>query len=158
MSEKKLPQTFRANVGAIIINTDGLVLALERKKISDAWQFPQGGLEKGEEPWNAVLREIQEETGITESHLELLETHPYWLGYEFPKKARVRQYWRGQVQKWFLFRFIGTDDDITLGEGKEFRASEWILMETLLPKIVEFKRPVYQALAAEFKSYLKSLE
>jgi len=155
MSKKKPPQTFRANVGAVIINADGLVLALERKEIPGSWQCPQGGLEKDEEPLEAIWREIAEETGIEESDLELLETFPDWLAYEFPEEVRAIKAWRGQVQKWYLFQFKGRDDKITLGDGKEFRAWEWISMEKLLSRVVEFKRPVYRELAQVFKAYLK---
>ena len=153
--EKKiLPQTFRANVGAVIINTDGLVLAFERKKISDSWQCPQGGLDEGEEPRDAVLREIWEETGIEQSRLELLATIPRWLPYEFPEELRAGKKWRGQVQKWFLFRFTGTDDEITMGEGNEFKAWEWVSMQELLSRVVPFKQPVYQELDVYLREHL----
>ena len=155
---KKAPQTFRANVGAVIINADGLVLAFERKQIPGSWQFPQGGLDEGEEPLDAVLREVREESGIKESLLELLTIFPRWLAYELPEELRSKKIGRGQVQKWFLFRFMGTDDDITMGDGKEFRAWEWISMDALLPKVVHFKQSVYQELAEVFKQYLNNSE
>ena len=148
------PQTFRANVGAVIINADGLVLAFERKKIPGTWQFPQGGLDEGEEPSEAVKREVLEETGIDESHLEPLGTVPRWLAYELPEEMRSQKTGRGQVQKWFLFRFTGTDDEITMGDGKEFKAWQWITMQELLPKVVSFKQQIYQELGEYFKKYL----
>ena len=152
----KLSQTFRANVGAVILNADGLVLALERKKIPGAWQFPQGGLDEGEEPLGAIKREILEETGIQEARLELLSSIPNWLAYEYPEEVRRQKGWRGQVQKWFLFRFKGLDQEITLGDQKEFKAWKWITMHELFPKVVPFKQPVYQELVEYFKEYLKS--
>jgi len=152
---KKLPQTFRANVGAVIVSAEGLVLALERKEIPGSWQFPQGGLEEGEEPLEAVKREILEETGIDESHLEALETIPRWLAYELPEEMRTKKLGRGQVQKWFLFRFTGHDEVITMGDGKEFKAWGWISMQDLLPKVVSFKQSVYHQLGEYFKEYLK---
>jgi len=155
MKNKKHPQTFRANVGAAILNTDGLVLALERKEIPGSWQFPQGGLDEGEEPLEAVKREILEETGIEASHLELLAAHPDWLAYEFPADVRADKKWRGQVQKWFLFRFMGSDEAITMGDGKEFSAWEWISMQELFPRVVSFKQPIYQELSEYFEEYLK---
>jgi len=148
------PQTFRANVGAVIVNADGLVLALERKKIPGSWQLPQGGLDEGEEPQEAVRREIREETGIETVHLELLATTPRWLAYELPEESRSQKTGRGQVQKWFLFRFTGLDEAITMGDGKEFRAWEWTSMQALLSKVVAFKQPVYQELGEYFKKYL----
>jgi 8-oxo-dGTP pyrophosphatase MutT (NUDIX family) len=155
LSKKIPPQTFRANVGAIIINGAGLVLALERKEIPGSWQCPQGGLDEGEEPLEAVRREILEETGIKASSLELLGAYPHWLVYEFPEEVRAFKTWRGQAQKWYLFRLEGADGQITLGDGKEFRAWKWLPMERLLPKVVDFKRPVYQELAHEFEPYFK---
>ena len=155
MSKKKPTQTFRANVGAVIINTEGQVLALERKKIPGSWQFPQGGLDEGEEPLEAVKREILEETGIEESELELLATFPRWLAYELPEEIRTKKLGRGQVQKWFLFRFTGLDENITIGDGKEFKAWEWTSIGKLLPKVVFFKQPIYQELEAYFKEYLR---
>ena len=152
----KPSQTFRANVGAVILNADGLVLALERKKIPGAWQFPQGGLDEGEEPLGAIKREILEETGIQEARLELLSSIPNWLAYEYPEEVRRQKGWRGQVQKWFLFRFKGLDQEITLGDQKEFKAWKWTTMHELFPKVVPFKQPVYQELVEYFKEYLKS--
>jgi len=155
MGKNKSPQTFRASAGAVIVNTDGLVLALERKKIPSSWQFPQGGLEQGEEPLDAIKREILEETGIQESHLELLGTLPRWLAYELPEELRNKKIGRGQVQKWFLFRFKGLDTDITLGDQKEFKAWKWTSMQDLLPKVIDFKQSVYQELERYFKEHLK---
>ena len=149
------PQTFRANVAAVIINTDGQVLAFERKKIPGSWQCPQGGLDEGEAPLETVKREVLEETGIEENHLELLDTVPRWLAYELPEDLRSSKLGRGQVQKWFLFRFTGTEAEITMGDGKEFRAWEWTSMQDLLPRVAAFKQPVYQELEVYFRGHLK---
>ena len=161
MTDKKKtethPQTFRANVGAVIINAKGMVLAFERKKIPGSWQCPQGGLDEDEEPQEAIIREIWEETGIETTHLELLATVPRWLVYELPEEYRNEKTGRGQVQRWFLFRFTGTDDEITMGDGEEFRAWEWLSIDALIPRVVDFKQPVYQELAEEFKSFFDNL-
>ena len=154
-NNKKQSQTFRANVGAVIINANGLVLALERKQIPGSWQCPQGGLDESEEPQDAVLREVWEETGIEASHLELLTEISQWLAYEFPEEVRASKAWRGQVQKWFLLRFTGTDDEITMGDGKEFRAWKWLPMDALILRVVDFKQPIYQELEKYFGDYLK---
>ena len=103
--KKHFTQSFRAGVGAIILNEDGKVLGLERKDIPDAWQMPQGGLEENETPEQAVKREVCEETGIEASNLELIASTPGWLAYELPEEARSKKIGRGQVQRWFLFRF-----------------------------------------------------
>jgi putative (di)nucleoside polyphosphate hydrolase len=154
-TKKKIPQSFRAGVGAVILNKDGLVLALERKDIPGAWQFPQGGLKGDEAPLEAINREILEETGIEEYHLELLATAPRWLAYELPEEARTKKIGRGQVLRWYLFRLKGSDEAITLGNRKEFRAWKWMSMAELVSKVVSFRRPVYQELTDDFKSYLK---
>ena len=152
-SNKKIPQSFRAGVGAVILNEDGLVLALERKDIPGAWQFPQGGLDGDETPLDAAKREILEETGIEESHLEPLTTAPRWLAYELPEESRTKKLGRGQVLRWFLFRFKGQDKAITLGNQKEFRARKWTSMDELASIVVSFKKPVYQELVEHLKSY-----
>lgn len=151
----KSAQSFRAGVGAVILNKDGKVLALERKDIPGAWQLPQGGLDEDESPLEAVKREIHEETGISVKNLELLSNESCLLAYELPPKARSRKTGRGQVQYWFLFRFSGPDEAITLGDKKEFSAWKWMSMDKLAAKVVWFKQPVYQELAKEFKSFLK---
>ena len=152
--KKKRSQSFRAGVGAVILNTEGKVLALERKDIPGAWQLPQGGLED-ETPLEAVKREIHEETGIEAGDLKLLSEGSKLLAYELPPEARSKKTGRGQVQYWFLFRFIGQETAITLGDQEEFSAWKWMSMDKLVAKIVSFKQPVYQELAKEFKPYLK---
>jgi putative (di)nucleoside polyphosphate hydrolase len=149
-----LALTFRAGVGAIILNKDGLVLGLERKDILGAWQFPQGGLKADETPLQAVKREIQEETGIGEDDLELLSTLPRWLAYELPEEVRTKKLGRGQVLRWFLFRFKGQDRAITLGNKKEFKAWKWSSMDEMVSIVVSFKQPIYQELAEYFRLYL----
>ncbi len=149
-------QTFRAGVGAIILNKNGLVLGLERKDIPGEWQLPQGGLDADESLLEAVKREVLEETGIEENDLVLLATAPRWLAYELPEEARTKKIGRGQVQRWFLFRFTGSDEAITLGDKKEFGAWEWTSMAALVSKIVSFKQPLYQELTEFFKVYFEN--
>lgn len=156
--KKSQAQTFRAGVGAIILNKDGLVLGLERKDIPDAWQMPQGGLDEGETLLDAVKREILEETGIRDQNLELLATFPHWLAYELPEEARTKKIGRGQAQRWFLFRFTGPDEAITLGDGKEFRTWKWTTMEELKTEVASFKQHVYQELVDHFKPYFGNIK
>jgi putative (di)nucleoside polyphosphate hydrolase len=148
-------QTFRAGAGAVILNKSGKVLGLERKDIFGAWQLPQGGLDEGESPLEAVKREIREETGIKAKDLKLLSAASQLLAYELPPEVRSKKTGRGQVQYWFLFRFTGQDEAITLGDKKEFRTWKWMSMSKLASKVVSFKQPVYRALVEDFKPYLK---
>ena len=154
MKEVSSNLTFRAGTGAVIVNDEGFVLGLERRDIPDAWQFPQGGVDEGETPLEAVKREILEETGITEENLELLATASRWLAYELPEEARSPKIGRGQVQRWFLFGFKGEDAEITLGDQKEFKRWQWLSMDEMVSRIVAFKRSVYEELAKEFEPYL----
>lgn len=153
MKKKARAQTFRAGVGAVILNKGGKVLAFERRDIPDAWQLPQGGLEE-ESPLEAVKREIREETGIKAGDLQLLSECSRPLAYELPPEARSKKTGRGQVQYWFLFRFTGSDEDVTLGDKKEFSAWKWMSMNKLTAKVISFKQPVYQELAESFSEYL----
>ena len=148
-------QSFRAGVGAVILNEDGLVLGLERRDIPGAWQLPQGGLEGNETLLEAIQREVREETGIEADDLELLSTTPRWLAYELPEGARTKKIGRGQVQRWFLFQYTGLDEAITLGDKKEFRAWTWISMDELTSKVVSFKQSVYRELIDYFKPHLQ---
>ncbi len=152
---KKKTQTFRAGVGAVIINKDGLVLGFERKDFPDEWQFPQGGLDEGEDLFKAVKREIHEETGIEANDIKLLAEAPRPTVYEFPKERKhKRAGHRGQVHRWFLFRLESSDKAITLGDQKEFHAWKWTSMDEMIKSVVSFKKPVYQELGICFEAYL----
>jgi 8-oxo-dGTP pyrophosphatase MutT (NUDIX family) len=152
--KKTVSQTFRAGVGAVISNAEGKVLALERKDIPGSWQLPQGGLEAGETPSDAVKREIREETGIKESDLQLLSTAPRLLVYELPEESQSPKTGLGQVQRWFLFRYQGSDEAITLGDKKEFTRWEWLPMNEVVSRVVDFKKSIYHELAEFFSDQL----
>jgi len=146
-------KTFRANAGAMIVNKEGLVLALERVKEKDAWQMPQGGIKVGEAPLVAVKREIKEETGI-KNNLEYLGKASQLLSYELPAKYRSIKTGWGQVQYWFAFRLHGDKDAITLGDKKEFKSFRWMTLQELTSKTVAFRRPVYENLMKEFSLFI----
>ena len=153
-------QFFRANVGIAVAHADGPVLALERIDQPDRWQMPQGGLNSTEEPAEASLRELREETGLRPEHVELVAEYPGWLAYELPPGRRRKTAERGQVQKWFLYRFLGTDDDIDLtppkGERQEFKAFRWMDLGELAEGMWEVKRPIYRALVTEWSERLEA--
>jgi putative (di)nucleoside polyphosphate hydrolase len=146
-------QYFRAGAGGVIVNAEGLALALERSDHEGAWQLPQGGLEKEEEPADTLFREIQEETSIARSDLQVLATNPEPLVYELPPGARSSKTGRGQVQYWYLLRFHGSESSIQLNNGGEFRAWKWMPLEQLIDSVVDFRKPVYRQLAERFRDY-----
>lgn len=147
---------FRAGVGAVLINQKGEVLAFERINTKDAWQFPQGGLEIDEKPLDAIYRELTEETSILPKHLKLIDTYPEWLAYELDHDKQSLRTGRGQVQKWFLFEFIGEDQDINIKtQEPEFRSYTWMTMDKLIEKTISFRKPIYSKLKKYWKQYLK---
>jgi putative (di)nucleoside polyphosphate hydrolase len=145
---------FRAGAGAVIADGHGRVLALERAGIRRAWQFPQGGIEAGEKPIEAVLREIEEETGIKRNALRLVTRCPELLAYELPVAARSQKTGMGQVQYWFLFKSKKPSLDVHLPPHGEFRASMWLPFHRVLSSVVNFKEPVYRKLGIHFGKYL----
>ena len=113
-SSKNLP--YRKNVGLMIINTQKKIFMGQRIK-GGAWQMPQGGIDGKETPEKAAIRELYEETGITKEKINKISTSKLWKTYEFPKEL-IPKLWngryRGQIQKWFLFQYIGKDSDINI--------------------------------------------
>jgi putative (di)nucleoside polyphosphate hydrolase len=138
---------FRAGAGAVIVNRRGLVLAFERANVRGAWQFPQGGLDLGETPVQAMFREVREETGLTRRHLRLLDRHPTLLVYELPRRSRSKKTGMGQVQYWFYLAWKGDPDTVPEPPADEFRAAAWMTAAQVIRRAVPFRRPVYRALA-----------
>jgi putative (di)nucleoside polyphosphate hydrolase len=149
---------YRRGVGVMLINASGKVWAGARiDNTDDAWQMPQGGMDKGEEPWDTALRELEEETGITPDLVERLADCPERLRYDLPEEMRGKLWggkWIGQDQDWFLARFLGTDGDIDIAtKDPEFREWRWIAPEQLPELIVPFKRDLYRRLVEVFRPY-----
>ena len=151
-------QYFRAGVGAIIINKSGQLLTLERKDIPGSWQFPQGGLDDGEETFAGVLREIEEETAILPAQLERISQYPEPLAYELPFEARRAKTGRGQVLYWYLFRFLGQKNSIDLSTSKEFRAFKWTVSEHAIAETAAFRKKIYHRLLDHFSEYLEQVD
>jgi len=154
---KKLP--YRKNVGVMVMNADGLVWVGQRRdRYREAWQMPQGGIDKGEDARTAALRELEEETSIPATQVDVVAETADWLPYDLPHEI-VPQIWkgkyRGQKQKWFLLRFTGSDDLIDLDTAHpEFSAWKWMTPTELPEAIVPFKRDVYVRVLAEFAPHL----
>ena len=150
---------YRLNVGIMLINHDGLVFVGQRRdNHSDAWQMPQGGIDNGENPKEAALRELHEETGIPANLVQVLEVSENWISYDLPKDL-ISQLWggrfRGQKQKWYLMRFLGSDAEVNIQtETPEFSAWKWIPPDALVENIVPFKKSVYQKVLSEFSKTL----
>ena len=144
-------QVFRANVGVLVVDATGKVLALERSGCPGAWQLPQGGLNRDEEPLEGALRELREETGLTADQVRVVGEHPRWLAYELPTDARSKKTGRGQVQKWFLFELVGDAQiDLASVETAEFGDHRWMKMADLVQATWVVRRPVYQDLLEHF--------
>ena len=150
---------YRRGVGVMLINQDRLVWVGRRIDNRDeAWQMPQGGIDKGEEPWPAALRELEEETGIPPRLVERLADHPQRLRYDIPDAIAARLWggkWKGQVQDWFLARFLGTDEDVNIAtKHPEFSHWKWAEPHLLPELIVPFKRDMYRTIVEGFEPYL----
>ncbi len=151
--EERARLPYRPGVGRMLINGDGKVFVAQRIDMrGDAWQMPQGGIDEGETPREAALRELCEETGTAKA--EIIAESPDWIRYEIPV-GLVPKLWggryRGQEQKWFALRFTGTDADIDIATPEpEFKAWKWAEMDELPGLIVPFKRALYERLIAEF--------
>lgn len=150
---------YRLNVGAVLFNKAGLILVARRANFPNAegaaggWQLPQGGIDKDEDPRKAVLRELKEEIGT--DNAGIIAEHPDWMDYDLPPHLLGRAWkgrYRGQRQKWFALKFLGTDSEIRLDADPhpEFDAWRWAPLAELPALAVAFKKTIYEVLARDF--------
>ncbi len=145
---------YRACVGIMLLNNDGLVLVARRiDQRAEAWQMPQGGVEDDETPRQAALRELEEEIGTDRA--EIIAESEAWIPYDLPRDLADRVWqgrFRGQTQKWFAMRFLGADEDVNLATAEpEFDAWKWTPMVTLTDVAVHFKRENYRQVVELFR-------
>lgn len=151
---------YRPCVGIMMINPSGLIFTAQRiDSAAPAWQMPQGGIDPGENPGIAALRELQEEISVTPDLVAPLSETADWLTYDLPADM-VPNIWggryRGQKQRWFLMRFLGEDGQINLQTAEpEFSQWRWISAQDMLDSIVPFKRQTYEQVVAQFRDWLR---
>lgn len=140
---------FRPNVGIVLANDQGQVLWARRVGGRDAWQFPQGGIDEGESPEQALYRELHEEVGLSPESVEILGTTRGWLRYRLPRRF-IRKGQNpvcvGQKQKWFLLRMVADDASVKLdlNDKPEFDHWQWVSYWYPLNQVISFKREVYR--------------
>ncbi len=153
---------YRPCAGVMLVNRDGRVFVGQRlDSVLEAWQMPQGGIDPGEDPLEAAWRELWEETGVARAHAELVAAAPEELTYDLPEDLIAKVWkgkWRGQRQRWFLFRFTGDDSHINIATAEpEFRAWRWAEPAELPDIIVPFKRELYRQLLDIFAEQLETI-
>lgn len=141
------------------MNADGLIFVGQRiDSVVEAWQLPQGGIDEGEDAEAAALRELGEETGIAPEHVTLIAQAPGEFFYDLPDELIGKVWkgkWRGQRQRWFLYRFTGTDGDVDIAtDHQEFRAWRWATPAEVVALAVPFKRKLYEDVFAALAEHL----
>ena len=157
MNDSTLP--YRPCAGVMLLNRNGQVFVGQRiDSTVEAWQMPQGGIDEGEDAETAAIRELGEETGVLPDKVELVAVAPDELFYDLPPDLIGKVWkgkWRGQRQRWFLYRFLGEDSDVDIAtKHQEFRAWRWVDPTELPAIIVPFKKALYEDVLAAFASHL----
>ncbi|CAN5862633.1 RNA pyrophosphohydrolase [soil metagenome] len=150
---------YRPCAGVMLLNHAGLVFVGQRLDSTlEAWQMPQGGIDDGEDAETAALRELGEETGVMPDKVALIAAAPDELFYDLPPDLVGKVWkgkWRGQRQRWFLYRFFGEDSDVDIATAhQEFRAWRWVAPAELPEIIVPFKKTLYENVLSAFAPHL----
>ena len=153
---------YRPNVGIVICNRQGQVM-WARRYGQHSWQFPQGGINPGESPEQAMYRELFEEVGLSRKDVRILASTRNWLRYKLPKRLvrwDTKPVCIGQKQKWFLLQLIGNDADINMQTSStpEFDGWRWVSYWYPVRQVVSFKRDVYRRVMKEFASVVMQLQ
>ena len=151
---------YRPCVGAMLVNAEGRVFVAKRiDSPGDYWQMPQGGIDEGEDPAKAVIRELQEETGTDKA--AIIAESERWRAYDLPDELIGRLWggkYRGQRQKWFALKFLGEDNDIDIEahEAPEFSDWMWVEIDEVVDLVVPFKRALYGDIVLELRPLVGS--
>ena len=145
---------YRSGAIAVLFDESGKVFVAERSDSPGSWQLPQGGVDPGEEPLDAVMRELFEETGILAADLDLLCSSNFWTSYDWPAEFKERMLKRkpecvhlqGACHQWFFFRYTGNKDgiDVTSAQDKEFTSSKWVAFPDAIQAVDPMRRDSYQ--------------
>lgn len=157
-NKQKAALPYRPCVGICLFNAAGKVFVAERIDTPGAWQMPQGGIDKGEDPLDAAMRELKEEIGT--NNADFLTRTANWLMYDLPEDL-IGKVWKGkyggQKQIWFAFQYLGKDSDINLEtDHPEFGRWQWVELEETINLIVDFKRDLYIEIVNQFRTLLAS--
>ncbi len=160
MAKTPSAKPYRRGVGIVLLNARGQVFVAERIDTPGAWQMPQGGIDKGETPREAAVRELHEEIGTDKARIVAVTRA--WLRYDLPADLQANVWkgkYRGQEQKWFLMKFTGVDQDVDLEtDHPEFQAWKWMSFHQLPRVAVGFKRLIYKEVVAAFGDKVAALK